>query len=410
MQVTRAERHIIIDSQRLDDLCFKSKNLYNKANYVVRQKFIETSKEVEEGKRKHAEWVRYNDLDRIAKQENWSEYKELPAQTAQQILKLLEKNWKSFFAAIKVWNTNPEKFNGRPKLPRYKHKTNGRNITIFTNQQAKIKDGYIHFPEKVGLNPLKTVIDGRLNQVRIIPRYGFYVIEVIYEKDVDIYENLNNNIYLGIDLGLNNLAALTSNDANIPVKIIKGGPLKSINQFYNKKKAQLMSFIGDIGTSNWIEKLTRERNQKVDDYMHKSSRFIINYCLEYCIGNIVIGNNDDWKREINLGKRNNQNFVSIPFEKLIRQIQYKAEEVGIKVILSEESYTSKCSFFDNEQIQKHEEYMGKRVKRGLFRTFIGKLVNADVNGSLNIIRKVVPDAFADGIEGLGLNPMKVMPS
>lgn len=403
MIVTRVERHIIAGSEQLEEICLKSKNLYNRANYEIRQKFFRTSAESETGQREHAEWLRYGELDKICKEQNWQEYRDLPAQTSQQILKLLDKNWTSFFQAMKTWKDNPSKFKDRPGPPKYIR--NGRNIVIFTNQQIRIKDGYIHFPEKAALNPVKTKVRN-IRQVRIVPGFACHVVEAVYETETSPNENLNGSLYLGIDTGLNNLAAITSNAGLTPV-LISGQPVKSINQFYNKRKAELQSFTGDKGTSRRIEKLTLKRSCKIDDYLHKSSRFIVDYAEQHGIGSIVIGKNDGWKQEISLGRRNNQNFVSVPFEKLIKQVRYKAEEKGINVVLTEESYTSKCSFFDGEEIGKHEEYKGKRVKRGLFRTLAGKFVNADVNGSLNIIRKAVPEAFADGIEALGLMPVRI---
>jgi putative transposase len=170
-----------------------------------------------------------------------------------------------------------------------------------------------------------------------------------------------------------------------------------------------MSFVKDKGTSNRIDKLTLKRNNKVTDYLHKTSRFIINYCIENKIGNIVIGNNKDWKQEVNLGKRNNQNFVSIPYEKLIQQIQYKAELVGIKVIITEESYTSKVDHLANEELCKHETYLGKRIKRGLFQSSIKKLINADVNGAIGILRKEFSNFDFNQItnRGLAFNPVKI---
>jgi len=231
--VKRVERHIIVDSPEFDRIALKSKNLYNRANYEVRQRFINTSIEVENGDREYAEWLRYNELDKLCKQEEWPEYRALPAQTAQQILKLLEKNWKSFFSAINVWSVKKENFTGRPKLPGYIR--NGKNIVIFTNQQAKIKnDGHIHFPEKAGLNPLKTKVQGGIQQVRIIPKYTCYIIEVVYKITPKINKNLDSDLYIGIDLGINNLAAITSN-TNLPPILINGRPLKSINQYFNKK-------------------------------------------------------------------------------------------------------------------------------------------------------------------------------
>ncbi len=408
MTVKRVEKHQIKNYEALDQLCFKCKNLYNKANFVIRQRFIETSKDVKQGQKENAEWIRYNELDKICKQKNWPEYRDLPAQTAQQTLKLLDKNWQSFFKAIKEWKKTPDKFKNRPKLPNYKHKEKGRCVTIFTNQQTKIMNGFIHFPKITGLKSVKTKIVSGLQQVRIIPGNIVYTIEIVYKKDVDITD-INPEKYLGIDLGINNITAIVSNDVSLRPLIINGRPLKSINQFYNKEKARLMSFVGEKGSSNRIEKLTHNRNRKINDFMHKTSRLIVDYAREHQIGTIIIGKNDGWKQKVNIGKRNNQTFVQIPFNKLIEQIEYKSEEIGIKVIQQEESYTSKCSFFDLEPVKKHESYVGKRVKRGLFRTGNKKLVNADINGSANIIRKVVPNAFADGIEALGLAPLKILP-
>lgn len=408
MVLRRTERQIYVGRKDFDELCFKAKNLYNKANYIIRQKFFETAKEMESGLRKNAVWIRYEELDKLAKAEEWEEYRALPSQTSQQILKLLDRNWKSFFQAIKVWNKNPSAFTGRPKLPQYKEKSTGRTIVIFTNQECRIKEGFIRFPKSAGLSLIKTnVLPSELQQVRIVPKSNCFVLEVVYKRIFNPLCDLDEAICVGIDIGLNNLATLGSNDTQVKPIIISGGPVKSINQYYNKKNARLQSCLEDRKTSNRIEKLTLKRNNKIDDYLHKTSRFIVNYCAKNNVGTIVIGKNNGWKQNINMGKRNNQNFVSIPFARLINQIHYKAEEIGIKVICNEESYTSKCSFLDNESICKHEVYLGKRVKRGLFRSESNMMINADLNGALNIIRKAIPNAFADGIEGVRLHPIKV---
>lgn len=382
----RVERHIIIKSQIIDDLCFKSKNLYNLANYHIRQEFINNGK-----------WLRYQVLDKLLQKTD--AYKELPSHTSQQILILLDKNWISFFRSIKDYGKHPEKYLGRPSLPKYKHKVDGRNIVVFTNYQAKLKGDKIHFPKKSGLKPLKTNVNN-ICQVRIVPNATCYIIEVIYKKEV---ENvlLDENAYLGIDLGLNNFATCINNIGLSPF-VINGKIIKSINQFYNKKKAQLQSFIGDEGTSKRINYLTHRRNNKINDYLHKTSRTIINYCIKHGIKTIVVGKNKNWKQEINIGSRNNQNFVSIPFARLISQLKYKGEEVGIIVTETEESYTSKCSFLDSEPICKSDKYLGKRVKRGLFKSLKGILINADVNGSYNILKKVFPNVFDNFVKGNGI--------
>jgi IS605 OrfB family transposase len=221
---------------------------------------------------------------------------------------------------------------------------------------------------------------------------------------------LFNHRIASIDIGLNNLATLTSNGAFAPL-ILNGKPLKSINQFYNKKKAKLQAALKkEQKTSRRIQALTHKRNNKVKDYLHQSSRYVMNQLVSNQISVLVIGKNDQWKQEIALGSRTNQNFVQIPHATFIDQLKYKAQLVGIRVVLQEESYTSKCSFLDGESIQKHAEYQGKRIKRGLFRSKNGTVLNADVNGSANILKKAFPTAFNGyGIEGAVVHPIRVMP-
>lgn len=387
----RVERHIIIGNKNLDELCFLSKNLYNYVNYLIRQEFTQNHKMLSE----------YELTTKLAK-EKQLDYIALPAQTSQQVIKTLFNNWKLFFKLCKC----KDKLKGVPKMPKYKHKEKGRNISVFTSQQCKLKDGYIHFPKKTNIEPLKTKVDN-LCQVRIIPQCSCYIIEVVYEKEYIKASGLEPNSYLSIDLGLNNL--VTSYDSlNHKSFIVNGKTLKSINQYFNKKKARLMSFVKNKGTSNKIKKLCLKRNCKVNDYIHKTSRFIINYCIDNRIETIIIGNNKDWKRSCNMGKRNNQNFVSIPFDKLISQIQYKAEEVGIKTILTEESYTSKIDHYAGEKMCYHDIYMGKRIKRGLFRSSTGKILNADLNGAIGILRKVIGESFQQIVNrGEVITPSKI---
>ena len=360
----------MVGDKNLDNLCFLSKNLYNYCNYLIRQEFINNHKILSE----------YELTTKLSK-EKQVDYIALPAQTGQQIIKLLFKNWKSFFKLCKV----KSKLNGKPKLPKYKDKVKGRNIIIFTNQQCNLKNGYIYFPKKTNIKPIKTKVNN-IKQVRIIPRCSCFAIEIIYDKKEQTTK-LNNDAYLSIDLGLNNL--ITSYDPlNNKSFIVNGRPLKSINQYYNKRRAFLMSCIGSKGTSNRIRRITLKRECKINDYMHKASRFVINYCIKNQISNIVIGNNKNWKQNCNMGKRNNQNFVSIPFEKLISMIKYKAEECGMNTIITEESYTSKIDHFAGEEMCKHDQYLGKRVKRGLFKSSTGRIVNADENGAIGILLKL----------------------
>ncbi|ERM90824.1 transposase, partial [Caldanaerobacter subterraneus subsp. yonseiensis KB-1] len=245
----------------------------------------------------------------------------------------------------------------------------------------------------------------KLKEVRIIPKGSVYVIEIVYEKEVVETKKPSKRI-AGIDLGLNNFVTLVNNIGIKPI-VINGKVIKSINQYYNKKKAELMSYVGDRGTSNRIEKLTLKRNNKIKDLMHKISRFIVNWCKQYNIDTLVVGYNPKWKQEIELGKINNQNFVSIPYYQFINMLKYKCEEEGINLILAEESYTSGCSFLDGEEVSKENYDPSRRIKRGLFRSNKGILINADVNSAYNIIKKVFPEAFAEGIEGVGLHPVRL---
>jgi len=379
----------------LSYLCYLSKNLYNLANYYVRQEFFYLGN-----------WLRYYDLWYILKDKE--PYKKLPSQTAQQILISLNKNWKSFFNSMKEWKIHPAKYQGRPRPPKYKKK-NGEFIVIFTNQQCRIKNDYLHFPEKTNLSPIKTRIRNQLHQVRIIPKGLYYILEIIYEKEINNLR-LNMDRIIGIDLGVNNIVTIVNNVGLKPT-IIKGGIVKAVNQFYNKRIAELKSIKDKQGLeyeTKRLQRITAKRNNKINDLFHKISKKIINYCIENDLGIIIIGYNRAWKQKVNIGKINNQKFVQIPFFKLINQIKYKSEVIGINIMIERESFTSKCSFLDKEPIKRHKKYAGKRINRGIFKSQKGILINADVNAGYNIIKKAVPNAIsADGIEGVGLHPYSI---
>ena len=392
--MNRVERHIIRDDKELNHLCWLSKNLYNYTNYCLRHSFCHTGKLPSE----------YELTSKFAKREQ-ADYKALPAQTSQQVIKLLYRNWKSFFKAIKDYKKNPKKYKGRPKLPSYKDK-NGVNIVLFTGQQCHVKQNYIKFPKNV-YKPLRTKVDNVV-QVRIVPQATCFIIEVVYKKEGKIYENLKKEKLLAIDLGVNNLATCVNNVGKRPF-IINGKPLKSINQYSNKLKAKYMSYVGSRGTSKRTQSVLFKRNNLIQNYIHHASKLIINYCIDNDIGTIIIGHNNGWKQGVKTGKVNNQNFVNIPFNTLIQQIQYKGEEVGITVILTEESYSSKVDHLAFETMEHHENYLGKRVKRGLFKSSIGKYLNADVNGAIGIARKVTGDAFMQNLisRGQALCPIRL---
>jgi len=391
------EKHIIRDSHKafksIDKLSFLSKNLYNAGLYAVRQYFFETGKYLNY----------YGVLKKFQKKKN-PDYYALPTKVSQQTLMILDRNFKSFFNALKSYKNNPSKFKERPKIPKYKHKTKGRNILVYSIQsisKPKLLQGIIKLSQTAF--EIKTK-QKKIQQVRIVPRANHYIIEVIYESNKKARKDLDRKLIAGIDIGLNNLVAVTSNKVGFRPFLVNGRPLKSINQYFNKKRSYLQSKLpqGQY-SSKKIAKMTLKRNCKIDDYLHKASRKIIDELVKHRIGNLVIGKNDGWKQDINIGKKNNQNFVSVPHSRFIEMLLYKAQIEGINVVLREESYTSKCSFLDNEKICKHQNYKGKRVKRGLFCSANGFYINADINASYNIIRKVAPKAF-EGVEAVVVQP------
>jgi len=387
--VKLVEQHII--SKRdpryvaIDAAAFASKNLYNAALYEYRQAFIH------EGK-----YLTYHEIQR--RMQSHEAYKALPAKVSQQILMLLDTNWQSFKKGLKAYNEDPSKFTGRPALPKYKNKTEGRNILIYTIQaisQRGLKRGLV-VPSKL---PIEIQTKHKnINQVRIVPRKGFYVVEVVYEQAVK-QTPVNPAYYAGIDIGMNNLGALTSNKPGFQSVVVNGRPVKSTNQFYNKRRAALQKQLGHTGTTKRMERMTNKRNRRIDHYMHTASKRIIDLLVKEGIGVLCIGKNDAWKQNSEMSKRTNQNFVNIPHARFIAMLAYKAELVGITVKVTEESYTSKASLLDldplpvrNNGDEKHT-FSGKRVKRGLYRASNGRSINADINGAGNIIRKVAPDAF-----------------
>jgi putative transposase len=406
--LTRTEQ-ILIKSNEFSTLCHLSKNLWNEALYPCRQAYFHNKHNPTLPKEKIP---RYNELAGTLKiSEN---YIGLNAQSAQQILKVLSRSWTSYWNSLKEYSRHPDKFLGKPKPPQYKPKY-GEALLIFTNQQVKIQDGYLIFPKNLNLKPIKTRLPSHTNlrEVRIIPKSNHYICEIIYTKISEEgiinrrWYSKSNNI-IGIDLGLRNIVTIANNIGLVPI-IVKGGILKSINQYYNKRKAELQSKYDrqNIKTGRAIRTLTESRNRKIKDQMHKISRTIVNYVKEHNIGSIIIGKNDGWKQEVNIGKRNNQNFVQIPHAKLIQMIEYKLDEIGCAVKIQEESHTSKCSFLDSEPVCHQDKYLGKRFSRGLFKSAKGIIINADVNGALNIIRKAIPNSFEKGIEDVVLHPMRL---
>lgn len=404
----QVEKHIVKTNnpfwKQIDKLGFLSKNLYNYANYIIRQAFIFDKI-----------YLGYNKLYHLVKRS--LDYQSLPAKVSQQILKILDKNWKSFFAACKAYKERPQLFTGRPKLPKYKPKVKGRNLLVYTIQAISktwLRKG------KIKLSRTEIVIPTQarnIAQVRVVPQVGQYAIEVVYEGE-EYHTVTNTEAVAAIDIGVNNLATLTSNQKNFVPILVNGRPLKSINQFFNKRKRLLQSLLNNNQkTSLLIQRLTAKRNNRIDTYLHQASRWIIDHLDKHGIGRLIIGKNPLWKQEVNTGKKNNQNFVSIPHAKLIEMITYKAAIRGIKVETCEESYTSLASFLNLDFIPSYGDSDAKQVKFSGYRATRGiykikgqnTRINSDVNGSYNILRKVVPTAFRQGIEGAVVRPVRVTP-
>lgn len=406
--IQQVEKHVIKKSHPYYNMFCEfthlSKNLYNHANYLVRNEFVENRK-----------WLRYQELDKILKADlKFPDYRNMPAsQSAQQVLRLLETNWKSFFNSIKDWSKNKDKYSGQPKLPKYKPKE-GKMVLPLTNQQVRQKGDLLHFPKTFcgfTVKPRCVTLDNfeKINQVRVVPKGQSFCLEIVYSILVDVELRSDNGRYMSIDLGLDNLATVVTNVGLNPI-IVNGKGLKSNNQYYNKKKAHYQSVAKQMNNqhyTNRLYRLTQKRNLKLEDYLHKVSRYLVDFALEHQINTIVIGNNKNWKQSSSLGKVTNQAFVSIPHQKLIDKIWYKAQLCGIQVILTEESYTSGTSFLDNELPEKFYYNKKRRVKRGLFISNKGLKINADVNAAFQIMKKVFPNVFADGIEDVVLHPVRV---
>lgn len=422
--VTRTEQIHIPFNEHISHLCHIAKNLYNQALYDIRQVYFHNLKNPTDKQRIPT----YNNL--AGKYKKTENYKQLYSSTAQSVLKVLDRSWKSYWEGIKEFKIHPSKFTGRPRIPGYKKK-DGEFILIFTNQACVIgrdkeHNNWLLFPDKSDIDKVQTRLDWNtdLREVRIIPQSGKggYNIEIIYDKQIE-QPIMDKSRIIGIDYGLRNIVAIANNVGEKCI-VVKGSVAKSINQWYDKRRSQLYSIYdrqpiacrlsdrrliyNKYGSK--LQKTTVHRNRIMKDIMHKISRFIINWCVEHNIGTIVIGHNDMWKQQINLGRKTNLHFVTIPYYILTKQLEYKGQEVGIDILTPNEAHTSKCSFLDNESIEHHETYTGRR-KGGLFKSARGFVVNADVHAGANIIRSVFPNASwkldADGIVGTLTCPLRL---
>lgn len=419
-EVIRSSEYIIIDKDGiLNEISKEANNLYNAALYQIRQRFLANRFRNKKNKREISyRWLNEVFKNKFDKRENLLYGKLKYTQSAQQTLKEVNTIWYAFFKALKSYQINPSKFTGRPKMPSYLPK--GKRHTFYvTNQVAKNKNGYLVIPRfnlKIKLNKRIVNNNCQIKRVAFKPlnknKFKMLVQYKTYKRSI----KPDNGVYVGIDPGMNNAFTCVTNSDNRPL-IINGRGVKSINQFYNKKKAELQKKHAQYGQcykvghtkqgdkkfyypSEAIKKITEWRNTRIKQFAHKASKGIIEYALSCGANTIVIGKNKGLKRSSNLGKRINQNFIGIPHNMMVNMIKYKAEEQGIRVIETNESYTSQTSFLDNEKPCRDngEEYRKKkqltpykrRIKRGLFKSNDGTLINADVNGAFQIIRKVFP--------------------
>ncbi|BAZ22707.1 hypothetical protein NIES4073_35940 [Kalymmatonema gypsitolerans NIES-4073] len=389
------EKHIIKSGHEwftyCEDITTASGQLYNTVQLTQRQGFFYG-------------WGRQSQakLDVMFKSD--SNYGAMPAKVAQLVLKQNADAWSAYFKAIEAYELDPKKFTGKPAPPNY---IDGRNIVKFNYQaigKKEFKNGYI-VPSmsriKIPVKPGLKFED--LCEVRIAPKTGCFVIEVVYNIPdlTEFFCSLNPDLVASIDIGLDNLAMIVFSDPTIQPIAVNGKPLKSANQFYNKQLARFRGFLPNSrGTSSRIQNIVRNRNNFVESYLHQSTKMIVDELIKQGVRLVAIGKNEQWKTSLNIGKRNNQAFTQVPHAKFIEMLTYKLEKVGITVKVGEESYTSKASLIDwdiiptfdpNNKI-KHT-FSGKRVERAWYVSKDGFRIQADVNGAFNIGRKVIPNSF-----------------
>lgn len=375
-----------------DDLCFKAKNLYNAALYKFRQSYFdETTKTLG--------WMEINTLFSQSRQED---FVSLRSKVANGVIKMLGSNISSFFRLLKLKKEG--KYNKKVKLPKYLHKTEGRFVLDFRSGTISKKRGekgeIILCPRSYNIK-IPTKIKEKIKCVRVVPCRNYYKVEMIYEFKEALPKN--EGYIAGIDPGSKNLLAIAFSDKEKRPLIISGKKIKSINCYFNKLIGEAQSKLRPkTYKSSRLDRLWTKRENKLSYEMHVISNFVTNLLDESGCHKVVIGDNKEQKHEIKLGRKNNRKFVQIPHQKLFQMIEYKCKKKGIEVIMREESYTSKASFIDNDFIPKFDpknkkeyEFSGKRIKRGIYKTFNGKKINADINGAYNIMAKQFPEELSD---------------
>ena len=371
------EKHIIKPSHQyydeLDHLCLLSKNLYNSTLYTIRQYYFETK-----------QFLNYQAVNKLFASDNQPDYRALPAKVAQHTQMLVDWNFKSFFALLKLKAKG--KYNKPIKIPKYLNKKSGRQVVHYEKGALSFKEkGFIKL-SKTNIKIKTKLTKESVQFVSLVPRNNYIAVDIGY--NVKEPEQKRNNNVLAIDIGVNNIASFVTTDGD--KYLVNGRQLKYINHNYNKAVADAKSKLKlthNQNSSQYISQIINKRNNRINDYLHKITTYIVNHAVSKDIGTIVVGYNKEWKQDTNLGKANNQNFVQIPFYRLINLLEYKCRLKGIKFQTITEGYTSKCSFVDGEGIKKHQIYSGKRISRELFKTKDGIIINADINGAYNILKK-----------------------
>jgi putative transposase len=372
-----------------DAVCFASKNLFNSAQYTNRQSFI----------------YGYGVLTQTAMDKMFNSdihYKELPAKVSQVVLKQISDSWHSYFKALAAWKLDPSRFTGKPKMPGYLN-ANGRNLIKFNTQAigAKAFKSGVIIPSKSPIElPVKPGLTFEsLVEVRIVPKTGCYVIEVVFDDGSKPAHINHTGLAAAIDIGIDNLATIVFSSPTIQPIAINGKPLKAENQWMNKEVARLRKRIG-FGTSHQIQNIIRNRNNFVHTFWHKATAAITKEFIALGVTSVAIGKNPQWKTESSMGRKNNQSFVQIPHAKFISMLTHKLEKLGITVTVGEESYTSKASFLDWDEIpiwtpskSNKVSFSGKRYQTKKYRSGNGTVIHADVNGGFNIERIVLPNSF-----------------
>ncbi len=410
----RVEQHVIERShpkfQEIDEMAFAAKNLWNLANYYVRQSYIFQEKYL-------------NNAALYPLLKGTEAYKALPAKVSNQVLIQVDTAWTAFFEAMEAWRAHPQTLTGQPKLPKYKHKTQGRNLVVF-EMGAIWKADLAH--REIAVSQLGRLVETKqhpksIDQVRIVPKADHYVVEVVYQVEAKPAP-VDKDLFVALDPGVSVLAALTSNKEGFVPRLVPGGPVKAANQLYNKhrehEQKKLAKGKEQRFTSHRLDRVTTKRNRRVMQYLHTASRRIIDLLVEEGIGTLIIGKNPFWKQNVELGKKHNQEFVQIPHATFIELLTYKAEQIGIAVIVTEESYTSRASFLDRDVLPTYDpnqgaeqedkpRFSGRRDGRW-YRVKGCAPIHSDVNGSYNIGRKVFPTAFdGRGIEATAVRPRRL---